>query len=247
MKNVTDEIKAWVKGNLKDKRLPKWWKLSRTRLSLKKDKYVHLTGKAWHTGAILQYLADLFTNQPVPQLDSNVKHAVWTANQLFGFLTSLRSEQGLWLKPEDMQQAKTLGNYFLRMYVELHTTYRNLSHFRLFNCRPKLHLMAHMVAGLACSPRNPLIDAVWMDENWIGQIMHLAKKTHSKRTYASTLMRYSAGLLPLRFLVTRKLLTCSCLCRIEVCFGRSIQAPGRSPIHCKQITHACQHAWHCIA
>ena len=130
MKNATDEIKAWVKGNLKDKRLPKWWKLSRTRLSLKKDKYVHLTGKAWHTGAILQYLADLFTNQPVPQLDSNVKHAVWTANQLFGLLTSLRSEQGLWLKPEDMQQAKTLGNYFLRMYVELHTTYRNLSHFR---------------------------------------------------------------------------------------------------------------------
>ena len=49
--------------------------------------------------------------------------------------------------------------------------------------------------GRICLTRgNPVVDCLWMDENWIGQIMHLAKKTHSRRTHASTLFRYCAGL-----------------------------------------------------
>ena len=42
-------------------------------------------------------------------------------------------------------------------------------------------------------PRNPLVDAVWMDENFIGQVLRLARKTHSRRTHISVLYRYTAG------------------------------------------------------
>ena len=51
-----------------------------------------------------------------------------------------------------------------------------------------------MVEALS-NQRNLVVDCLWMDENWIGQIMYLAKKTHSRRTHASTLFRYCAGLL----------------------------------------------------
>ena len=109
-----------------------------------------------------------------------------------GLLHSARA-QGLFLQPEEIQQGQVVGNYFLRTFVALNRQYLNSCPFRLFHCRPKLHLVAHMVDDLS-NQRNPVVDCLWMDENWIGQIMHLAKKTHSRRTHASTLFRYCAGL-----------------------------------------------------
>lgn len=192
MKDATAKIKAWVKANLKDKRLPKWWKLSKSRLSLKTNKYVHLTGKAWHTAVVIQYLANLFSVQDVHQVETDVKLACWTANQFFHLLTDCRKES-VWLEPDQASQAQILGENFLKTYVGLHNKYHGRSNFKLFNCRPKLHLMAHMVANFENSPRNPLMDAVWMDENWIGQVLKLARKTHCRRTHVSTLLRYTAG------------------------------------------------------
>lgn len=192
MKDATAKIKAWVKANLKDKRLPKWWKLSKSRLSLKTNKYVHLTGKAWHTAVVIQYLANLFSVQDVHQVEADVKLACWTANQFFHLLTDCRKES-VWLEPDQASQARILGESFLKTYVGLHNKYHGRSNFKLFNCRPKLHLMAHMVANFENSPRNPLMDAVWMDENWIGQVLKLARKTHCRRTHVSTLLRYTAG------------------------------------------------------
>lgn len=192
MKDATAKIKAWVKANLKDKRLPKWWKLSKSRLSLKTNKYVHLTGKAWHTAVVIQYLANLFSVQDVHQVEADVKLACWTANQFFHLLTDCRKES-VWLEPDQASQAQILGESFLKTYVGLHNKYHGRSNFKLFNCRPKLHLMAHMVATFENSPRNPLMDAVWMDENWIGQVLKLARKTHCRRTHVSTLLRYTAG------------------------------------------------------
>ena len=192
MKDATAKIKAWVKANLKDKRLPKWWKLSKSRLSLKTNKYVHLTGKAWHTAVVIQYLANLFSVQDVHQVEADVKLACWTANQFFHLLTDCRKES-VWLEPDQASQAQILGESFLKTYVGLHNKYHGRSNFKLFNCRPKLHLMAHMVANFENSPRNPLMDAVWMDENWIGQVLKLARKTHCRRTHVSTLLRYTAG------------------------------------------------------
>ena len=140
---------------------------------------------------VIQYLQALFSSQDLPQIDAEVKRACWTADQLFQLLTDCRNKS-VWLEPREARQAQILGENFLKTYVGLHQKFHG-SNFKLFNCRPKLHLMAHMVANFATSPRNPLVDAVWMDENWIGQVLKLARKTHSRRTHVSTLFRYTAG------------------------------------------------------
>lgn len=194
MHDASVKIKEWARQH-SDKRFPKTWKLTKARLSLKTGKPVHLTGKAWQAGVILEYLASLFETNDVPQIANEVKCTVWACNNLIGLLHSARA-QGLFLQPEEIRQGQVVGNYFLRTFVSLNRQYIRVCPFVLFHCRPKLHLVAHMVSALY-NERNPVVDCLWMDENWIGQIMYLAKKTHRRRTHASTLFRYCAGLLNL--------------------------------------------------
>lgn len=193
MHSASVEIKAWTKVYAKDRQLPKWWKLSRTRLSLKTNKFVHLTGKAWHTTVVLEYLAHLFEHERVLQIDVDVKQAVWAANNFFQLLTSCRKHGFYFLRPNQQREARVMGDFFLKTYVGLHSKFTGFCPFKLFHCRPKLHLLAHMVLGLEASPRNPLVDAVWMDENFIGQVLRLARKTHCRTTHISVLYRYTAG------------------------------------------------------
>ena len=173
-----------------------------------------------------------------------MKRAVWSINRFFMLLTDCRKTNGLWLQQAEMAEAHVLGQYFLRSYVALHQQYRNHCTFALFNCRPKLHLLAHVVQDLSHSPRNRLVDAVWMDENWIGEIIRLARKTHAKKTHSSTLMRYTAGQLALPLWFSN----CACSqraplpkfpCRIESCVGGSSKLAGASVTHVHVTVH-----WH---
>ena len=123
----------------------------------------------------------------------DVKQAVWAANNFFQLLTSCRKHGFYFLRPNQQREARVMGDFFLKTYVGLHSKFTGCCPFKLFHCRPKLHLLAHMVLGLEASPRNPLVDAVWMDENFIGQVLRLARKTHCRTTHISVLYRYTAG------------------------------------------------------
>ena len=124
----------------------------------------------------------------------------WMSNKLCGLrtisfqlLTSCRKHGFYFLRPNQQREARVMGDFFLKTYVGLHSKFTGFCPFKLFHWSPKLHLLAHMVLGLEASPRNPLVDAVWMDENLIGQVLRLARKTHCRTTHISVLYRYTAG------------------------------------------------------
>ena len=191
MRNASKLIREWSRTSTAQT-LPSSWHLTKTRLSLKSGRPVHLTGKAWHTNVILQYLSWFLQQPNAPEVDVAMKACVVTANNLFGLLQSARDE-GVHLSARDQRQALVVGRIFLEKYLETHVNFRNFPcPYRLFHIRPKYHGVQHWVERVQLV-RNPVTSGCWMGEQWIKEVANLSKKCHRRTVHEAALKRYCAG------------------------------------------------------
>lgn len=190
LENASNLIKTWSRQNF-ELQMPKQWRLTKTRLGLKGGKFVHLTGKAWHCKIVLGFLVSFLETQDV---DPMLKTACWAAENFLGVLSESRQDS-IFLQPQEIQQVQTVGMLFVDCYLRLRLKFENWCLYKLFNVRPKLHLLCHFL-GDCTRIRNPLTASTYMDEDWLRRVMKLARKTHIKTTQSSTLKRYLAGPAP---------------------------------------------------
>ena len=184
---ATQQIKEWAHQNSKY-HFPARWKLTRQRLSLKTNKFVHYIGKGWHIGPLMGWLLEFLQDLDI---DERFKMLVWSGDYLMQALHHARDEGEL-LSQGMADCAQTLGYYHLTLFLELHQSYKNWGAFRLFNPRPKLHAMCHILDSCA-TLRNPVSSSCWMEEDWIRTTAALAQRTHASTTQLSLLMRYYIG------------------------------------------------------
>ena len=189
MRHASVLIKTWAK-NHGTRRFPNRWQISKTKLSLKSSKYVHFTGKAWQSGLIMEFLDWFLQTHDLPQVDADIKTCVWAANNIAGLIAC----SGVMFTEDQVKQLFVVGNLFLTTYLRLHEKFRSFCCYRLWNPRPKFHLIAHAV-DQGRRKKNPRTTWCFMDEDWIKSIMRLAKKTHARTTHVAVLTRYTAGLI----------------------------------------------------
>ena len=176
-------IKSWSNQH-SDLKMPKQWKLTSKRLSLKGGKFTHFIGKAWQTKVILNFLVDYTEGLAVDPL---LKTVLWAAQNLFGLLSESRTRL-LFLLPAEIAQVEAVGKVFLETYLRLRVKYNGWCIYKLFNVRPKLHMVTDVVRV-----RNPVAASGWMDEDFIKRVMRIARKTHIATTHSSALKRYLTG------------------------------------------------------
>ena len=190
MMTVSALIKAFAKQ--KQRAFPAKWCLTNQKLGLKTNKFAEFHGKAWQAGVIIQWLASFF--EATPCADPNVVACVALSNHLVTLMISAR-EHGVHLTDVEMQQIKTVGEGFLKSYLSAHTAYRGWCPYKMYNVRPKFHMMQHLIES-ADTGRNPASSMCFMDEDWIKNVMRVVQATHKKVAARNTLHRWLLGLLP---------------------------------------------------
>lgn len=180
-------IRSWSKQH-SDLKMPKQWKLTSKRLSLKGGKFTHFIGKAWHCKVVLDFLVDYTANLEVDPL---LKTVLWAAQNVFVLLSESRT-RSVFLLPAEIEQEQAVGKVFLEGYLRLRVKYNGWCIYKLFNVRPKLHLLTHMITDMV-RVRNPVAASGWMDEDFLKGVMRIARKTHLATTQSSTLKRYLTG------------------------------------------------------
>lgn len=197
--------------------MPKQWKLTSKRLSLKGGKFTHFIGKAWQCKVVLGFLVDYTESLAVDPL---LKTVLWAAQNLFGVLSESRTHS-LFLLPAEIAQVEAVGKVFLEVYLRLRVKYKGWCIYKLFNVRPKLHILTHVISDVV-RVRNPVAASGWMDEDFIKRVMRIARKTHIATTHSSALKRYLAGqgcLCKLSVLdATCVKWVCVCLCSFLGCY-----------------------------
>ena len=191
MAAASQMIKAWARQNSKYS-FPQRWKLTRQRLSLKTNKFVHYIGKGWHITPLMGWLTHFLEDL---EIDDRFKMLAWSGNYLMQALHNSRADGGLLLSAEMVESVQAVGYYHVTLFLELHQAYQDWGAFRLFNPRPKLHNLCHLLDS--CSTRrNPVSSSCWMEEDWVRATAALARKTHASSMQLSLLRRYAAGAKP---------------------------------------------------
>ena len=106
-------------------------------------------------------------------VDPRVRTLVWAANALMG----VWHHGGLFLRPDEVQQAQVVGGLFVRIYLELAGEAVN-NRVRLWRLRPKFHLLVHLQSELRASRYNPTFGSTWMDEDAMKRFMKIKAKVH---------------------------------------------------------------------
>ena len=100
---------------------------------------------------------------------------------------------GLLLSEESKEALRVVGGYHNKLLLSLHIRYKGFCCYLLFNVRPKFHTQVHMLETAAQTGRNPVVQANWMEEDFVRTVANLAKKTHKRTSHLTTLLRYTAG------------------------------------------------------
>ena len=119
------------------------WRFNTTKLRLKGGKFCHFSGKGWQCGMIIQWLNDFLQSNNVP-VHQNVKTAVWAADNFIGFLHETK-KRGLFLTQQEAEQIQAVGFLFLSTYLCLHVQFKRFCVYRLYNLRPKFHMLTHLI------------------------------------------------------------------------------------------------------
>lgn len=164
--------------------------LSRATLEWHAGVYPHLNiSKACQVGVVHKWLAHLANTGVI--VDNLVATAVWSSHM---FLETVVGGPNF-LTQDEASRAHAFGMTYLLSYVSLATAALVASQLRWW-IRPKFHLFHHIVLGVKCraSNRNPHLDAVWMDEDFVGKAMKLLRIIHPGQRSTRILERYQAGL-----------------------------------------------------
>ena len=154
----------------------RWKKLSKTRLRWKTRSYPELTGSGYDAFVIARWLQ--FVLEPHSAIYAEILTLLWTSNQAI----SLLYDAGWFLKPEEKQTVRTLGDVFCRTYISLAAEAIRAGVY-LWRVLPKMHLLKHI---FRCDRHiNIAKYSTWIDEDWlkkIGRTLKLsAQKTSQKR------------------------------------------------------------------
>lgn len=172
-------------------RFPSRWRLNKHKLSLKGGKFCHLTTKGWQTAIIMRWLNSFMCRDNV-DIDPDLQSLVWSACNWVGFLND-KAKESMFLSADDASQVASVGYFFQRCYLTVHNNYKGFCAFKLFNVRPKFHMLSHLFDDVQSRRKNPMCNSCWHDEGWLKTIMAIARKTHKQTTQSSTLKRYLTG------------------------------------------------------
>ena len=117
----------------------------------------------------------------------------WTGDYIMSMLHQERKDSGLLLSEESKEALRVVGGYHNKLLLSLHIRYKGFCCYLLFNVRPKFHMQVHMLEAAAQTGRNPVVQANWMEEDFVRTVANLAKKTHKRTSHLTTLLRYTAG------------------------------------------------------
>ncbi|CAJ1402348.1 unnamed protein product [Effrenium voratum] len=161
-----------------------------------KKQYVECHSKAAQTGSLIQWLADFLgecTDEVAPR---PLKACVWCLNAAMTVLFKARAAGQHTLTDAQARQAHEFGYTFLKLYLQLHASYRGKLTYKVFNPRPKYHLLCHLFDDLVQNRRNPARSVNFMDEDSLRKTGHIIKKCHAKTAALTVLQRYLVGLKP---------------------------------------------------
>ena len=103
-------------------------------------------------------------------------------------------QQDIWIKPEDGKRIAESGYSFLMGYMKLAAASFKAGR-ALFIFMPKIHVVHHIVDNLMWEGlnkpwcMNPLVQAVQVDEDFVGRISRVSRKTHPLQAITRTLQR----------------------------------------------------------
>lgn len=187
LKAATASLRVFLKAHkLQQVKAP----LSRTTLEWHASVYPHLNiSKASQVGAVHKWLAHLADTGVI--VDDLVATAVWSSHK---FLETVVGGPNF-LTQDEASRAHAFGMTYLLSFVSLATKALVERQTRWY-VRPKFHMFHHIVLGVKCraSNRNPHLDAVWMDEDFVGKAMKLLRIIHPAQRSTRILQRYQEGL-----------------------------------------------------
>ena len=184
---ATRSLRAYAKAHkLQQVKVP----LSRDSLHWHAGMYPELgISKACQVGVVHKWLAHLAGSGFIA--DPLIATAVWSSHM---FLDTVVGGPNF-LTEEVASRAHAYGMMYLLSYIRLSSTALEARQQQWF-MRPKFHMFHHIVLGVnhRASKRNPHLDAVWMDEDFVGKAMKLLRIIHPARRSERMLQRYLVGL-----------------------------------------------------
>ena len=166
----------------------KGWPLKMKRFTRKKlgwgpSVYPELkTGSAYDTAVVSRWLEQVL--QPHSQQYPECCALLWSINSAMAILYGSHS---WFLSSQDQSRVKTLGSLFLQVYVRMAVNAISAHKF-IFRCRPKLHLLDHLLRSrrrINCARYS-----TWMDEDFLKHIGHTLRLTSGLSAQTRTLQRW---------------------------------------------------------
>lgn len=109
--------------------------------------------------------------------------------------SKVMDQEGLWMKPEAVQNATASGKAFLQSFLWLAKNAFEQG-LLLYKLRPKLHLFHHWIEGDCCLsniPFNPKAYSCWSDEDFVRRVCAVAQACGHLGIVKSMMTRYLAG------------------------------------------------------
>ena len=159
-----------------------------------KSWWVELSCKAADTATVCQWLVQKLTAEPQATEDLQM-----VATCAWSWDSSLRklSRGGVFLAAALAAEVADQMSAALISYTWLHR--RSLQQrMRCFKIRPKFHMLAEIARALKPRDRsdvwNPACDCTWGDEDFVGRVSRLSRRTHPARAAVRTTQRYLLGI-----------------------------------------------------
>lgn len=118
-------------------------------------------------------------------LEKLLATTVWA---LVAFLAVLDAG-GMFLTPEEQERAYQLGSRFMEGWVTLGKQALD-NKLLLYKQRPKTHLFHHLVIGCREDSANCRYWGCWDDEDYVGRLSRVTRKTHPRTLATSTVQRH---------------------------------------------------------
>ena len=161
--------------------------------------------RQWFKGADTTIMAKFLQwkyERLLADTDSEIVEKVHSALKAANDFLRLLFNSNLWMESARAREASAHGFTFLKSYASAATMCFNLLLPR-FKLQPKLHMFAHVAHRLASDARligregvvlNPLIYAVQLDEDFVGQIASIVRKQHARSVNRRVLQKYKLNL-----------------------------------------------------
>ncbi|CAK9002404.1 unnamed protein product [Durusdinium trenchii] len=201
LERAFERYATWCKTNRKHTSISYFNKLQ-FKIQQRTGAYPSGGGKGHDTAILGSWLEVELSSASVASVDhplSEVLEVVKYMNRASGSFWRTLYANGFFLSPDVATTAISAGWAMVEAYACLSSLTASLR-LRLFKCRPKLHMMGHILLDLshqlttANRALNPTVWMCWGDEDFIGKISRSSRHQHSlttpQRTIEVSLLSY---------------------------------------------------------